>query len=186
MDNFWNDIEQLWRQQDKDLQGRHLSREQLQQLIEAAEERQHSRRRSRRLVAAAACLLMLLGTAFYFSMQEPRPALSQQYASATTAPDAIMKEDTVASILQTIVKDTIKRMQRASITSPTPQLMAAATVPDMELMQHPMDSAAPLAQHNIDSVKETAPSSHSIRYLCNHQCTLADLEQQASTLIAMI
>lgn len=182
MDNFWNDIEQLWHQQDKDLQGRHLSREQLQQLIEAAEERQHSRR----LVAAAACLLMLLGAAFYFSMQEPRPALSQQYASVTTAPDAVMKEDTVAGILQTIVKDTIKRMQRASITSPAPQLMAAATVPDMELMQHPMDSAAPLAQRSIDSVKETAPSSHSIRYLCNHQCTLADLEQQASTLIAMI
>lgn len=182
MDNFWNDIEQLWHQQDKDLQGRHLSREQLQQLIEAAEERQHSRR----LVAAAACLLMLLGATFYFAMQEPRPALSQQYASVTTAPDAVMKEDTVAGILQTIVKDTIKRMQRASITSPTPQLMAAATVPDMELMQHPMDSAAPLAQRSIDSVKETAPSSHSIRYLCNHQCTLADLEQQASTLIAMI
>lgn len=182
MDNFWNDIEQLWHQQDKDLQGRHLSREQLQQLIEAAEERQHSRR----LVAAAACLLMLLGATFYFAMQEPRPALSQQYASVTTAPDAVMKEDTVASILHTIVKDTIKRMQRASITSPTPQLMAAATVPDMELMQHPMDSAAPLAQRSIDSVKETAPSSHSIRYLCNHQCTLADLEQQASTLIAMI
>ena len=182
MDNFWNDIEQLWHQQDKDLQGRHLSREQLQQLIEAAEERQHSRR----LVAAAACLLMLLGATFYFAMQEPRPALSQQYASVTTAPDAVMKEDTVASILQTIVKDTIKRMQRASITSPTPQLMAAATVPDMELMPHPTDSAAPLAQRSIDSVKETAPSSHSIRYLCNHQCTLADLEQQASTLIAMI
>lgn len=182
MDNFWNDIEQLWHQQDKDLQGRHLSREQLQQLIEAAEERQHSRR----LVAAAACLLMLLGATFYFAMQEPRPALSQQYASVTTAPDAVMKEDTVAGILQTIVKDTIKRMQRASITSPAPQLMAAATVPDMELMQHPMDSAAPLAQRSIDSVKETAPSSHSIRYLCNHQCTLADLEQQASTLIAMI
>lgn len=182
MDNFWNDIEQLWHQQDKDLQGRHLSREQLQQLIEAAEERQHSRR----LVAAAACLLMLLGATFYFAMQEPRPALSQQYASVTTAPDAVMKEDTVASILHTIVKDTIKRMQRASITSPAPQLMAAATVPDMELMQHPMDSAAPLAQRSIDSVKETAPSSHSIRYLCNHQCTLADLEQQASTLIAMI
>lgn len=182
MDNFWNDIEQLWHQQDKDLQGRHLSREQLQQLIEAAEERQHSRR----LVAAAACLLMLLGATFYFAMQEPRPALSQQYASVTTAPDAVMKEDTVAGILQTIVKDTIKRMQRASITSPAPQLIAAATVPDMELMQHPMDSAAPLAQRSIDSVKETAPSSHSIRYLCNHQCTLADLEQQASTLIAMI
>lgn len=182
MDNFWNDIEQLWHQQDKDLQGRHLSREQLQQLIEAAEERQHSRR----LVAAAACLLMLLGATSYFAMQEPRPALSQQYASVTTAPDAVMKEDTVAGILQTIVKDTIKRMQRASITSPAPQLIAAATVPDMELMQHPMDSAAPLAQRSIDSVKETAPSSHSIRYLCNHQCTLADLEQQASTLIAMI
>lgn len=186
MDNFWNDIEQLWHQQDKDLQGRHLSREQLQQLIEAAEERQHQRRRSRLLVAAAACLLMLLGAAFYFSMQEPRPALSQQYASATTAPNAVMQEDTVAGILQTIVKDTIKRMQRASITSPAPQLMAAAAMPDIELMPHPTDSAAPLAQRSIDSVKETTPPNHNIRYLCNHQCTLVDLEQQANALIAMI
>lgn len=191
MDNFWNDIEQLWHQQDEPLQqqGRLMKREQLQQLIEAEEEKQHSRRRSRLLIAAAACLLMLLGATFFFSLQAPSPSSLQPVTAMNGSNSMQIAEDTVATTIQTIVKDTIKRLQKsvASITAPTPQLIAEATeVAEIEQMLLAEDSAAPVSWRKPDTLKKTSLQIHGIRAFCNHQCSVPDIEQEANTLLAMI
>lgn len=191
MENFWHNIEQLWHDQDEALrqQGRLMNSEQLQQLIEAEEAQRHSRHRSRLLIAAAACLLMLLGATFFFSLQAPSPSCLQPVTAMNDPSSSLIAEDTVATTIQTIVKDTIKRLQKSvtSITATAPQLIAEVSeMSEMEQILLAEDSAAPVSWHKPDTLKKSSLPSHGIRAFCNHQCSVPDIEQEANTLLAMI
>lgn len=193
MENFWHNIEQLWHDQDEALrqQGRLMNSEQLQQLIEAEEAQRHSRRRSRMLTAAAACLLMLLGASFFFSLQAPSPSSLQPATAMNGSSSTLIAEDTLATTIQTIVKDTIKRLQKsvASVAAPTPasQLIAEASgMSEIEQVLRTQDSVAPASWRKPDTLKKTSLQMHGIRAFCNHQCNVPDIEQEANTLLAMI
>ena len=103
----------------------------------------------------------------------------------------LIAEDTLATTIQTIVKDTIKRLQKsvASVAAPTPasQLIAEASgMSEIEQLLRTQDSAAPASWRKPDTLKKTSLQMHGIRAFCNHQCNVPDIEQEANTLLAMI